>query len=71
MSWVIRLNSLGVRIDSGDLACISKKVRQQLDEAGFPDAKIYASMIWMKIPFSAMQKLRLMFGAWVPVDCGL
>lgn len=33
----------GVRIDSGDMAYISKRVRKQLDEAGFPDAKIYAS----------------------------
>ncbi|KXT78250.1 Nicotinate phosphoribosyltransferase [Streptococcus sp. DD13] len=33
----------GVRIDSGDMAFISKKVRQQLDDAGFTEAKIYAS----------------------------
>ena len=32
-----------MRIDSGDIAYISKKVRQQLDEAGFTEAKIYAS----------------------------
>ncbi|MDO4912888.1 MAG: nicotinate phosphoribosyltransferase [Lactobacillus sp.] len=38
-----RINFKGVRIDSGDMAYISKRVREQLDQAGFTDAKIYAS----------------------------
>ncbi|WP_204123143.1 nicotinate phosphoribosyltransferase [Lacticaseibacillus mingshuiensis] len=38
-----KINFQGVRIDSGDMAYISKRVRQQLDEAGFPDVKIIAS----------------------------
>lgn len=33
----------GIRIDSGDLAYLSKKARQMLDEAGLSDAKIVIS----------------------------
>ncbi len=38
-----RINFIGIRIDSGDLAYLSKQARKMLDEAGFPDAKIFAS----------------------------
>ncbi|MDD6480992.1 MAG: nicotinate phosphoribosyltransferase [Lachnospiraceae bacterium] len=33
----------GIRMDSGDLAYLSKKARKMLDDAGFPDAVISAS----------------------------
>lgn len=33
----------GIRLDSGDIAYQSKKARKLLDEAGFPDCKIFAS----------------------------
>ena len=33
----------GIRIDSGDLAYLSKIARKQLDQAGYPDAKIVLS----------------------------
>ncbi|UQF11624.1 nicotinate phosphoribosyltransferase [Vagococcus lutrae] len=56
-----KINFLGVRIDSGDMAYISKKVRKQLDEAGFPEAKIYASndLDEAKILSLKMQKAKI------------
>ncbi|MBQ4516718.1 MAG: nicotinate phosphoribosyltransferase [Clostridia bacterium] len=33
----------GVRIDSGDIAYLTKKMRKMLDDAGYPDCKITAS----------------------------
>ena len=35
--------NIGIRIDSGDLAYLSKKAREMMDEAGFSDAKIVLS----------------------------
>ncbi|QQK78339.1 nicotinate phosphoribosyltransferase [Salicibibacter cibarius] len=37
------INFEGIRIDSGDLAYLSKEARKLLDQAGFFDTKIYAS----------------------------
>ena len=39
----IESRSYGIRIDSGDLAYLTKRARAMLDEAGFPDAKIIIS----------------------------
>lgn len=38
-----KLSYYGIRLDSGDLAYLSKQARKMLDEAGFPDAVISAS----------------------------
>lgn len=39
----IELRNYGIRLDSGDLAYLSKKARKMLDEAGFENAVISAS----------------------------
>lgn len=37
------INFIGIRLDSGDIAFLSKEARRMLDEAGFEDAKIVVS----------------------------
>ena len=39
----MNVNNIGIRIDSGDLAYLSKEARKMLDNAGFPQAKICLS----------------------------
>lgn len=39
----MNINNIGIRIDSGDLAYLSKEARKMLDNAGFPQAKICLS----------------------------
>jgi nicotinate phosphoribosyltransferase len=38
-----KINFIGIRLDSGDIAYLSKEARAMLDEAGFTDAKIIVS----------------------------
>lgn len=34
---------IGVRLDSGDLACLARTARRLLDDAGLPEARVFAS----------------------------
>ncbi|WP_036660257.1 nicotinate phosphoribosyltransferase [Paenisporosarcina sp. HGH0030] len=38
-----KINFIGIRLDSGDIAFLSKEARKMLDEAGFTEAKIVVS----------------------------
>lgn len=38
-----KINFIGIRLDSGDIAFLSKEARRMLDEAGFHEAKIVVS----------------------------
>lgn len=38
-----KINFQGIRLDSGDIAFLSKEARKMLDEAGFPDTEVVVS----------------------------
>ncbi|CAM5217508.1 Nicotinate phosphoribosyltransferase OS=Ureibacillus acetophenoni OX=614649 GN=SAMN05877842_11617 PE=3 SV=1 [Ureibacillus acetophenoni] len=38
-----KINFIGIRLDSGDIAFLSKEARRMLDEAGFTEAKVIVS----------------------------
>lgn len=55
---------LGIRLDSGDLADLSIKSRQLLDEAGFSDAKIVASNELDEIIISELKRQGARISVW-------
>lgn len=65
----IPLTFYGIRLDSGDLAYLSKKARKMLDEAGFPDAVISASNDLDEFLIQSLkdQGLRLLPGVWARI----
>lgn len=55
---------LGIRLDSGDLADLSIKSRRLLDEAGFTDAKIFASNELDEIIISELKRQGAFISVW-------
>lgn len=60
----IGLRKYGIRLDSGDLAYMSKKARAMLDEAGFPEATITASSDLDEYLISSLMAQRAEINAW-------
>lgn len=60
----IKLSNYGIRLDSGDIAYISKEARKMLDEAGFSDAIISASSDLDENLISSLKLQGAMVGSW-------
>lgn len=54
----------GVRLDSGDLAWLSRQARKILDEAGFPEAKIVASNDLEEHLIASLKRQQSMIDVW-------
>lgn len=55
---------VGVRLDSGDLAYLSKEVRKRLDDEGFTDAKIVASNDLDEYTITSLKQEGAMIDMW-------
>ncbi|HET9036935.1 MAG TPA: nicotinate phosphoribosyltransferase [Myxococcaceae bacterium] len=55
---------LGVRLDSGDLAWLSRETRRMLDEAGFTDARIYATNELDEHVIESLKRQGAAIGVW-------
>ena len=60
----IELKKYGIRLDSGDLAYMSKKARAMLDEAGFPNATITASSDLDEFLIQSLMAQRAAINSW-------
>ncbi len=60
----IHLKKYGIRLDSGDLAYISKRARAMLDEAGFKDATITASSDLDEYLIQSLMAQRASINSW-------
>lgn len=54
----------GIRLDSGDLAFLSIQARRMMNEAGFPEAKIYASNELDETVISELKRQGAQIDAW-------
>jgi nicotinate phosphoribosyltransferase len=55
---------IGVRLDSGDLAYLSIEARKILDEAGFPEATVFASNDLDETIIASLQQQGAKIGVW-------
>lgn len=59
-----KIDFKGIRIDSGDLAYLSKEARRMMDEAGFTDAKIYVSNDLDEYTIASLQAQHAQIDVW-------
>ena len=60
----VTLKKFGIRLDSGDLAYMSKRARKMLDDAGFPDATITASSDLDEYLIQSLMAQRAAINSW-------
>lgn len=59
-----KINFIGIRLDSGDIAYLSKKAREMLDEAGFTEAKIIVSNDLDEVTILSLQSQGAKVDSW-------